>query len=76
MPLWWRVDMKNKGLGEAEIKLQEKRTFKGSCRWVVVEPCAGCNLGGGDEHTPMPHVATLNRALGLGGSPVSIARTR
>lgn len=32
VPLWWGVHMKNNGLGEAEIKIKEQRTFKGSRR--------------------------------------------
>jgi hypothetical protein len=29
VPLWWGVHMRNNGLGEAEIKIKEHRTFKG-----------------------------------------------
>lgn len=34
VPLWWSVEMKNNGLGEAVIKIKEQHTFKGSRRWV------------------------------------------
>lgn len=33
VPLWWGVFLKQNGLGEAEIKIKEQRTFRGSRRW-------------------------------------------
>ena len=33
VPLWWSVKIKNNGMGEAEIKIQQSGTFKGSRRW-------------------------------------------
>jgi len=32
VPLWWSVKIKNQGIGEAEIKIQQNNTFKGSRR--------------------------------------------
>ncbi|GAX77587.1 hypothetical protein CEUSTIGMA_g5031.t1 [Chlamydomonas eustigma] len=34
VPLWWGVKIKNQGMGEAEIKIQQTGTFKGSRRYV------------------------------------------
>lgn len=30
--MWWSVKIKNQGIGEAEIKIQQNNTFKGSRR--------------------------------------------
>ncbi len=32
VPLWWGVKIKNNGMGEAEIKIQQSNTFRGSRR--------------------------------------------
>jgi hypothetical protein len=32
VPLWWSVYIKNQGMGEAEIKIQQANTFRGSRR--------------------------------------------
>lgn len=32
VPLWWGVNIKNSGIGEAEIKIKQQQTFKGSRR--------------------------------------------
>jgi hypothetical protein len=32
VPLWWGVSIKNQGIGEAEIKIRQGQTFKGSRR--------------------------------------------
>ena len=34
MPLWWTVTIRNGGMGEAEIKIRNVNTFKGSRRYV------------------------------------------
>ncbi|KAF5842707.1 SacI homology domain-containing protein [Dunaliella salina] len=34
VPLWWGVQMRGSGLGEAEIKIKETNTFKGTRRYV------------------------------------------
>lgn len=34
VPLWWSVSLKNSGIGEAEIKIRQQNTFKGSRRYV------------------------------------------
>ena len=36
VPLWWSVKIKNQGMGEAEIKIQQNNTFRGSRRCVPV----------------------------------------
>jgi hypothetical protein len=49
VPLWWGVHMRNNGLGEAEIKIREACTFKGSrrcCVWLCV-----CVFWGGGATT-------------------------
>ncbi|KXZ46422.1 hypothetical protein GPECTOR_43g858 [Gonium pectorale] len=33
-PLWWGVSIKNNGIGEAEIKIRQHNTFKGTKRYV------------------------------------------
>ncbi len=34
MPLWWSVTIRNGGMGEAEIKIHNTNTFRGSRRYV------------------------------------------
>jgi hypothetical protein len=34
VPLWWSVNIKNNGIGEAEIRIRPEATFKGSRRWA------------------------------------------
>jgi hypothetical protein len=36
VPLWWGVNIKNNGIGEAEIRIKGESTFKGSRRCVCV----------------------------------------
>ena len=34
MPLWWTVNIRNGGMGEAEIRIRSTNTFRGSRRYV------------------------------------------
>ena len=43
VPLWWSVNLKNQGIGEAEIKIRQQNTFKGSRRYRgVLHTCLLC----------------------------------
>lgn len=46
-PLWWGVSLRNNGIGEAEIRIRQHSTFKGSKRWVpaVGYPCLQARPG-------------------------------
>jgi hypothetical protein len=34
VPMWWTVNIRNGGMGEAEIKIRSTNTFRGSRRYV------------------------------------------
>jgi len=39
VPLWWGVHMRSNGFGEAEIKIREMETFKGTKRYMQQQTC-------------------------------------
>ena len=46
VPLWWAVKIRNNGMGEAEIKISQTCTFRGSRRYEIVCSATRGQCGG------------------------------